>query len=509
MKIQAGGNCPNSQFSILNSQFSLVARLTFVLLFVVSLIPIEAQTNISIRGEVENGAGKVVSLYRYSDMLTCSEVLVDQTEIEENKNFELHAYANYPTMMTLQIENYSQSFFVEPGREYEVYVPEFNWDIDEEKNVFLDPVVLPLEFVNMPDDDLNALISNYEAVVGRYISGHIINFDPRFRPQKRYFDSLVAEVNKYAPDTRNEFFNRYKRYQLASLKYSFHFDTRSNLYSTYIKNQPILYYDDNYMTFFTNLFSNSLSKGTNKLPAWQLGRWVDDLKVDVFLDSLGVDTLLRNEQVRELVALQALQEAYYQPIYYAKDRVVKMIEMIGNKTKFSDHKVLAQRLIETLQEEEVGSEAHTFALPNVDKDTVGLDSLKGKWVYLSFVRVNDPNCIGEIETIAHFSDSIYAKCKNVEFVTICCDRSFQKMYHFLKNTKKGVKYNWTWLHFNGDYKLLEYYGVVSYPYFVLINPEGKLQYTVTPSPASGFLMRGPWMPKQQEEERQFFLNGGY
>ena len=37
-------------------------------------------------------------------------------------------------------------------------------------------------------------------------------------------------------------------------------------------------------------------------------------------------TSLRNEQVRELVALQALQEAYYQPRYYEGDQVVKMIE---------------------------------------------------------------------------------------------------------------------------------------------------------------------------------------
>ena len=141
----------------------------------------------------------------------------------------------------------------------------------------------------------------------------------------------------------------------------------------------------------------------------------------------------------------------------------------------------------------------------MDKKQVSLDNMKGKWVYLAFVRVGDPNCQSEIETMAHFMDSVYAKSKNVEFVTICCDREFQKMYHFLKNSKKGQKYNWTWLHFNGNYKLLEHYQVVSFPYFILINPEGKLQYTVTPSPASGFLLNAPWQPKQKEEERPFFL----
>ena len=464
------------------------------------------QTNITIHGEVVNGAGKDVFLYRYTDMLTLTEEVVDHTIIGNNRTFELKAYANYPMLMMLQIENYSQSFFVEPGRDYEVYVPRFDWDIDEKKNVFLDPEVLPVEFVNMPAGELNGLISDFEAVVAEYIDGHRMYFDSRFRPQKRYFDSLEVEVAKKCPDTKNEFFNRYKRYQLASMKYSLHFATRRQMVDRYIKGKPILYYDDNYMAFFTTLFANSVSKGTTKLPAWQLGHWVNTLNVKVFLDSIGTDTLLRNEQVRELVALQALQEAYYQPRYYESGKVMQMIDLIGRQSKFPEHRVLAQRLVSSFRQKEQGAEMPNFTLPDVDKNMVSLESLRGKWVYLSFVRVGDANCISEIETMAHFKDSIYAKNTNVEFVTICCDREFQKMYHFLKNTKKGRKYNWTWLHFNGNYRLLEHYQVVSYPYFILINPDGQQQYTVTPPPASGFLMRGPWQEKKEEvEDRPFFL----
>ena len=56
------------------------------------------------------------------------------------------------------------------------------------------------------------------------------------------------------------------------------------------------------------------------------------------------------------------------------------------------------------------------------------------------------------------------------------------------------------------YKLLEHYQVVSYPHFILINPDGQLQYTVTPTPASGFLMQGPWQKRTEEEgEKPFFL----
>ena len=469
-----------------------------------------AQVNVTISGNVTGGAGKEVELYRYSDQLTLAEVSVDHAVIAENGHFELHAYANYPTLVVLQIERYSQSFFVEPGREYQVFVPTFDWNMDEHHNVYLDPQVLPLEFLNMPEDDLNALVTNYESVTAEYIASHQVYFDPRYRPQKRYFDTLVQLVNRKAPDTKNEYFNRYKRYQLAQFKYSMHFDTRRHMMATYVTGQPILYYDDNYMSFFFTLFAHSVSGGTRKLPAWKLGQWVNSLQLDTMLDSLGLDTLLRNERVRELVAIQALQEAYHMRQYYEPEKVAGMVAKIAERSKFSEHRTLARQLLETFEGQDRGSEVPSFTLPDVDKNMVSLDSLRGKWVYLSFVRVGDPNSIAEIETLAHFKDSVYAHNPDVAFVSVCCDREFQKMYHFLRNSKKGRKYTWTWLHFNGNYKLLERYGVVSYPHFILINPEGQLQYAVTPPPASGFLLHAPWQQaatngNKQDSDVPFFL----
>ena len=108
---------------------------------------------------------------------------------------------------------------------------------------------------------------------------------------------------------------------------------------------------------------------------------------------------------------------------------------------------------------------------------------------MAFVRVNEPASLAEIETMAHFRDSVYAKHPDMVFVGISCDREFQKMYHFLKNSRRGHRYNWTWLHYDGDYRLLERYGVVSYPTFVLLRPDGTPQYELTPAPATGILMK--------------------
>ena len=121
-----------------------------------------------------------------------------------------------------------------------------------------------------------------------------------------------------------------------------------------------------------------------------------------------------------------------------------------------------------------------------------MSDFRGKWIYVGFIRTGDPNSLKEIETMAHFRDTVYAKHPDVVFVTVVCDREFQKMYHFVKNSRRGARCNWTWLHFDGDYEMLERWEVASYPTFVLIDPEGRRVYDWTPWPRSGILMHGPW-----------------
>lgn len=467
---------------------------------IVHLPTAQAQVNVHIEGTSDGAAGKRIGLYVYDDMLTMGEHLADEAVIGADGRFSLACYANYPRLVYVQAENYSQSFYVEPGRRYEVYLPQFDWSIDEQKNVFLDPEPLPLEFLHLPANELNLAIDRFERVVDSFVVANRTYFDPKFKPQKRWFDSLRAEVKRRLPAAAPEsFLGRYEEYTLAEMQLAMHFISRKKLIARYIDGQPVRYHDEQYMRLLLALYEGSISNGSNRLPLHRLTAWVERGDLATYIDSLGVDPLLRNEQIRELAALQALKESYYNPAYN-RDKVRRMVEALGRQSKFKEHRQLAERLTASLKAHERGSEAPQFILPDVDRQPVNLDDLRGKWVYLSFVRVGDPHSLSEIETLAYFRDSIYARCKDVVFVSISCDREFQKMYHFLRNSKRGHRYNWTWLHFDGNYKLLEHYGVVSYPTFVLIGPDGRLQYDITPPPASGFLLRGPWEKKESTQK---------
>ncbi len=468
-----------------------------VILLLLTLLPSLsfAQWNVEIAGTAANADGKRIELYGYTDMLTQCEELLDGTAIDREKGFTLRCYITYPRLVFLQVENYSQSFYIEPGRRYEVYIPRFDWDLDEKRNIFLEPEALPVQFLNVGENELNLKIGRIEATVDSCLLLHRVWLDRRYHPQRAYFDTLAAAVNAAVPDGDNVFLNRYKEYRLAEMRLAMRFDSRKRLIGKYIDNAPVRYHDENYMRFFFALYEHSLSSGTKRIPFDRMRAWVAAGDLQSYVDSVGLDPLLKNEQVRELAVLQAMKESFYDK-RYPREGVKKMVRKLGSSTKFAEHRELARRLQDSFAKMEKGETVPTFELPDVNKKMVSLESFKGKWVYLSFVRVGDPNSLKEIETLAFFRDTIYSKNKDVVFVSVVCDREFQKMYHFLKNNRKAARYNWTWLHFDGNYKLLERYGVTSYPTFLLINPDGGLQYDFTPPPASGILLHGPWEKRE-------------
>lgn len=462
-----------------------------------------AQRNIVIKGHSENGSGKRVEILKRADQISQKEIIADSATIDQDGNFRLHLYTNYPMLVSMRIDNYSQSFYVEPARDYDILIPSFDWNMDEKKNIYLDPEPLPILFQNLPQDDINLQIDSIDRVISRFLEQNRVHLDQRFRPSAYWFDSLAVVLNRQCPDSDKEFVNRYKRYQLAELKYNLKFDSRKKLIEKYIKNQPIIYNDENYMSLFSTLFAYSISKGTKDISVYRLAHWVYNLDLDTYIDSIGTDPLLRHEQVRELAALQALQESYYNFHYYNAEMVVKMIEKIAERTKFAEHKTIARNIIEGLnntKEEENKDLFSGITLPDVNKNPVSLEGLKGKWLYIAFVRAGDPASLAELETMAHFKDQCVAENEDVVFISIDCNREFQKMFHFLKNSKHGDRYNWTWLHFDGNYDLLRQFQITSYPWFVLVNPQGQVHYTITPAPSTGFLLNAPWKQQRKEEE---------
>ena len=92
--------------------------------------------NVTIKGKTINAQDKTIEVYRYADNFSKQEVLLDSQKITDNQTIDLEFTVRYTTLVFIQIENYSQSFFVEPGMDYNIVIHQFEWNIDEKMNVY-------------------------------------------------------------------------------------------------------------------------------------------------------------------------------------------------------------------------------------------------------------------------------------------------------------------------------------------------------------------------------------
>lgn len=479
----------------------------FLVLICVAFCGVAQPRNVFFEGQFEGASGKRVMLIRYSDPLSQREIVADSVTIDSNNHFTLSTFVDYPTLVVIEVEDYSQSFYVEAGRTYRMRLEGFDWCADERVNVHIHPVTLPIVFDGLPEDELNLAIGRFEMLCDSFLVANGTHLDLRYRPERRYFDTLKGIVNHTEFGHKSDFFDRYKTYRMAEMEYNLGLSSREGIFNRLVKNEPIRYYDESYMSLVLTLFSNAVSQGTKRIRKYQLTNWVASSDVAGYADALGAEPLLKNERLRELVMLEALWESYFDREDYNYEKVYAMVDRIGQSSKFEEHRRLAQDLCESMMRVE-GKEVNLeegFVFCDERRGAVSLDSLRGKWLYVAFIRVDDANSVGEMETMAHFRDTVYAMWgDSVAFVTIVCDREFQKMYHFLNNRQHSRRYEWQWLHFDGNYDFLNKVGVVAYPTFVLFDPSGKCVDNYAPWPGSGYLTRGPWVKKEVQEKEHLF-----
>ncbi len=451
--------------------------------------------NVTISGKTDNGEKKRIQLITYADRISMLEKTLDECVIDETaKTFTLKTSINYPTSVYLKIENYSQEFFIEPNRNYEIIIPKFDWEKDESINPYFNSLTLPLVFNNLPQDDLNYLINKFDSVYFDNIKAY-----SRFlllERKKRYIDSIRQNINQVMGEITHPYVLLYNQYKMAEVELACNVKSRKTLAQEFLLDKPILYNHIAYMDFFSNYFEKYYINGTKKIPFQRIDYWINENKLFPLLDSLGLDALLKNEVLRELVFLKGMNEALYIPSFMPGS-IVKLLETFINETRFDEHKRIAKNIISQADKYYLPPPDPTFVLPNVEKHAVSITQFKGKWVYLGFVRVKDPASLIELETMAHYRDSLYAKY-NIEFVTISCDREAMNLYHFL-NSKRGARYNWIWLHFDNNFKLLEEYQVKVFPTFILINPEGHVYASPSKSPGEGVFVNARWLLDKKEE----------
>jgi thiol-disulfide isomerase/thioredoxin len=433
---------------------------------------------VTLTGIAKGAEGKVLDVYAYSDPLSYTMAKIASGKIDTLGNFKFSFKIDETIYTYVKVGFTRAPLYIEPGKTYSLLI---NCDecksADDKTNPYLAPKDLLLSIENTDSTELNNLIYHFNFDYDKFIYNNYISLIKNRNKAK--LDTFRIQLNMKYGGIKNEYFTSLVRYRVAAIEQLAQLSDENTLAKKYLFDQPVLYDNTGYIEFFNDFFENYVTMKSQKITHVDLEKTITGLKsMPAFLDSLGKDSILRNEIIREMVAVKCLAEIYYTKSY-DQETILSMLQYIADSSKFPEHKAAAGNYINFFTKLTKGTVAPSFSLKDINGQTYSLSEfMKGKYVYLVFWTTWCVPCISDMELIGKLIEKYGTK---VEFVGISCDKEYMTFYNYMK---QNTTFGFTSLHWNGNSELLENYDVKAYPSYILIDPDGKIYQNPAEAPSA-------------------------
>ncbi|MCX6304932.1 MAG: TlpA disulfide reductase family protein [Bacteroidetes bacterium] len=440
-----------------------------------SLVSVAQKTVVN--GMAPGAERKTIRITSPGDLITFWEKPLATSRVDSTGHFSLTLNLDRTVNAIISIDFHKTEMFLEPSKTYDIRIAPMKYDEYTEVNPFIQSQNLMIEDGDKDPQELNALIGAFNSIYSGFL---MENFNALYHDRKKILlDTFRIRMNQHFGSVKNTYFLDYAAYKIASLEQMTQYYNQSQLAKKYFYDKPVLYNNMEYMEFFNSYFTKYITAASNtirKVDFTSILRGPDSYKA--IMKAMTVDTILKNEQLRELVMLKGLMELY-NTTAYNQDDVLAVINATKDKTKYPDNRTVAEDMISLLTKLKPGTKAPEFTLLSRDQKNFSLKSLLGKPVVLCFWTTYCEGCLSEMDLIRPLYDKYR---ENVHFVSISADKYFSKMLYFI-NLKKD--YVWTFLNIGDQWEVLKDYDVHTYPLFVLIDREGKIYKYPAEQPSTG------------------------
>jgi len=426
-----------------------------------------AQNAVNISGIAPGAAGKKIRLVVYDDQVSGIHRNLAGTVADTGSRFSISTSISSTCMALLYIDDFIAELYLEPSKHYFLEIDPENYDnIIETSASMFQTKTLTVNFPEAGNMELNLLVYDFNILYSDFVE---LNFRKLYqRSDKGALDTFKLMLKNRYEGVENPFFNDIVAYRLAALEFISRRIGKEEVVKRYFNPEAIKYDNPGYMEFFITFFEGYATMASAQIKQRELYDAVNIHRNYLSLfNALGSDSLLQNDLLRELVMLVTLKNMYYTQ-GYNRNGILAILSEISEQSKIKKHKVIAANLIKLFMRLQPGTKAPPFSLKDDKGDFHNLSEYKGRYVYLTFWATWCTSCEAEFELIKTVNEKYKDK---IVFVSISADRHFMQMQYFLKSRS----FPWTFLHFNGDYELLENYKIKAVPFYVLIDPEGNIK----------------------------------
>jgi len=456
-----------------------------LILFLSFLFAIVSSAQVQIIVSHSEYKNQTLIFYTPSDYITQQKDILLKLRTNVDGAFSGQINLKRTSEIFVDLGKYRGMFYAEPNKKYQLVLPpKKEKTVVDSLNMFFKPIDVFLGIKNLPANDLNNLIHSFDDIYESYLEA---NFDSicKYRSAKKV-DYFEKKINNYYSGIHNSFFTQYKKYKIENMRFIGPNKDYRVITERYYNGKSIRYRNPAYMYLFNTMYENFFSLYSVTTDGKRLRSDIEKAKSITKLK----ETILRNIAISdssfaELVILKGLYDAFWQHSTllnraFPQKQLMMVLDSLKNTSRIAMHRKIAKNIKKEIYQKIIRLENQkpNFAAINKKGETVHIQDFKGKYLYLVFLRTDVVACMEDMELL----QNIYKRHhQDLEIVGVFTGRSKKD---FLQIDNK--KYTWPLLYLSNNSKILKEYQVVTWPKYMLLNPQGEIMMLSAPTPEDNF-----------------------
>ena len=447
-----------------------MTRIPLLLLFILlSVAGLAKQAKLT--GDCINCKGAAIQLMAFDDLISYREVVLDHNTIEQNGHFSLDFDVQNVTYAWVQIEEFRYDFYLSPGTDLQIW---FDKTLREKELMlpFRGTINLIPEFKESPGAELNKEIKKFNERLDEFMEAQ-----HELLMRRKAAPVLGKKVERFKHEMDSTYSNA-KGFLADHIEYSIANVELVNsrkpefLFSEYLKDRKMQYGNLEFMRFFQQFYSKSLSKlatGDRKTEfrtAFKLPE-----PDGAFQTLLSDEPYMENVQHRQANYIKGLGDLCGTGIY-DQAKLVRMLERFSMYSSNGYLGKIAKNLAWKHGRFMDGEPAPDFYARTVNGDLISLKAFEGAPLLVEFSMVGNGLC--ERETI--ILPDLLKEYPQYQAISFMVNEVRSTVWDFAQ--KEGL--DWPVVRLDANSKILGDYDVRSVPTYILIDSKGDfLKYQLT------------------------------
>jgi hypothetical protein len=451
----------------------MLNRFVFAILFIVGTLRVSGA---EIRFSTPEYAGSSFTFYIIPNFLTDKQEVIANGIVNDKGEFKVEFNVESTIPIYSEFGVYKGWFVADPGVSYDLILPPKTENTST--NPYFRPKLVHLGMKDYQNESTNSLIDDFSSQFNFLLNRNYNQIF--FRRSLEIAEKVVDTLQTKFPATQNIYFEQFKTYKCAMLKYLALIQNPTPIMKEYFVGKPILYHLPEYSELFDKLFTKYLQYATQQVDGQKTSVMLNSGAYDQLIEWLTVDVKF-DKPLAEAIILKGVK-----PLFYSKRfntvGLFNLLQKITDTSELPIHKTTASKIFNELARTMYGASAPELSLLDIKGNMVNWENFEGKYVYLCFTRTDNEKFLPHKELMKGFWETYQ---KNLTLVIVLEDDEIEKNAAMLE----ANGFEWTVLRGMSRRDIFDSFNVRIMPTYFLVDPRGKMCGSQAPWPDENFEMQ--------------------